>query len=253
MLNDVNLMHKERGLKMSIINISVITPSIRQKGLDLLDKSLKRQTFSSFEWLICSPEDYGFGKWIKDLGKNDNDFYSLNKAYNLAIKKAKGELIISYQDMIEIKPDCLERFWEHYQNNKKIIVGAIGDQYLSFDPPVRVWADTRRRTEFGSFYECVPDDVEYTLASIPKQAIYDAGGFDEYFDHFPAISEKELNWRMDKLGYKFYLDQSIEYRAIKHPRLTKDWDEKYKDGCEYYKNCYINIMKGNRLKLDFLD
>lgn len=220
--------------------ISCIIPSVRDTSLN--EKCLERQTFKNFEVIIQRPT----------RPKPKELLYQLNWDYNRAIEKAKGELIISYQDMIEIKSDTLQRFWDHYKNNNKIIVGAIGDQYSSFDPPVRVWADIRRRTEYGSFYECVPDDVEYTLASIPKKALYDAGGFDEYFDHYPAISEKELNWRMDKLGYKFYLDQSIEYRAIKHPRLTKDWDDKYKEGCKYYADCYVEIMKGNRLRLDYL-
>ena len=223
-----------------MVSITVIIPTIRDASLN--ERCLKRQTFKDFETIIQRPT----------RPKPEGYFYQLNYDYNQAVKKAKGELIISYQDMIEIRPDCLERFWEHYKTNAKAIVGAVGDQYSSFDPPVKVWIDPRKRLDQGSFYECLEEDVEYTLCSIPKQAIFDVGGFDEYFDHYPAISEKELNARMYKAGYKFYLDQSIEYRAIHHPRMTDNWDEKYNEGCIYYAKCLEEIKEGKRLTLDFL-
>ena len=220
--------------------VSVIVPSIRDTSLN--EKCLVRQTFKDFEVIIQRPS--------RPLPKGS--FYDLNHDYNLAIKKSKGELIISYQDQIEIKPDTLERFWEHYKLNPKAIVGAVGDQYSSMEPPIKVWVDPRKRTDQGTFYECNENDVEYTLASIPRKALFDVGGFDEYFDHYAALSEKELNARMYKAGYKFYLDQSLEYKAIFHPRLTKDWDEKYNEGCIYYAKCLEEIKEGKRLPIDFL-
>ena len=223
------------------MKVSVIIPSIRDTSLN--EKCLKRQTFKDFEVIITRP----IGEKPKDL------FYTLNRDYNRAIKQAKGELIISYQDMIEIKPDCLERFWKHYKIKPQAIVGAVGDQYSTFDPPIKVWVDPRKRLDQGTFYECLEVDVEYTLCSIPKKALFDVGGFDEYFDHYAALSEKELNARIYKAGYKLYLDQSIEYRAISHPRLTKDWDEKYNEGSVYYAKCLKEIEEGKRNRLDFLN
>lgn len=222
------------------MKISVIIPSVRDTSLN--EKCLNRQTFSDFEVIIQRPT----------REKPAGNFYDLNHDYNLAFKKANGELLISYQDEIEIKPDTLERFWNHYKMNARGVVGAVGDQYSTLLPPVKVWTDPRKRSDQGSFYECMENDIEYTLCSIPRQAIIDVGGLDEEFDKYAALSEKEMNARMYKAGYKFYLDQSIEYRAIHHERLTKDWDEYYFRGIDYYKVCLAKINAGKRLKLEFL-
>lgn len=220
--------------------ISVIIPTIRDTSIN--EKCLARQTFTDFEVIIQRPEG----------NKPEGLLYTLNRDLNKALKKAKGELIISYQDLIEIKPDCLERFWFHYTNNPNACVGAVGDQYSSLDPPIKVWTDPRKRMDFGSFYELNPIDIEFTLCAVPRQAFFDVGGFDEEFDKYAALSEKELMYRIDKLGYKSYIDQTIEYRALKHERLSKDWDQRYFAGFPYYEKCLKEVREGKRLKLDYL-
>lgn len=265
------------GRKM--VKISVVTPSVRPEGLDIVRQSLNRQTFKDFEWIIVTPDNGEWSKFRMELAlkdgfindmvrlgdgenyllfeppKNEGDMYSLNKAWNAAFKRARGELIVSFVDMTWAPPDALENFWIHYENNPKALVGGIGHQYAEVQnnkPEVLVWQDPRARTDFGSFYEISPIDLEFCLTSVPRQAIYDIGGWDEKWDQFAALSEKEACLRMDKLGYKFYLDQSIEYRALTHPRLTKDWEERYQKGCEYLDQCFKEIKNGTRLKLDFV-
>lgn len=222
------------------MKMSVIIPTIRDTYLN--EKCLKRQTFKDFEVIVTRP----IGEKPKDL------FWTFNRDMNRAIKQAKGELIISYQDMIEIAPDCLERFWGHYKMNAQSVVGAVGDQYSTLHPPVKVWVDPRKTDKFGTFYECMENDIEYTLCSIPHQALLDVGGFDEEYDHYAAISEKELNARMYHAGYKFYLDQSIEYKAIHHPRLSTEWDKYYFAGCDVYAKHLEEIKMDIRTKLNYL-
>jgi hypothetical protein len=223
------------------MNISVIIPSIRDTSLN--EKCLSKQTFADFEVIIQRPS--------RPLP--EGNFYDLNHDYNLAIKKSKGELIISYQDQIQIPPDTLSRFWEHYKMKPNAIVGAVGDQYATLDPPVKVWVDPRKRTDQGTFYECNENDVEYSLCSIPRKALFDVGGFDEdNYDRGAAVGEKELNARMYKAGYKFYLDQSIIYKAIKHPRMTEDWDKYYQIASELYSKHLMEIENGTREPIDFL-
>ena len=224
-----------------MVSISVIIPSIRDVSLN--EKCLKRQTFTNFETIITRP----VGEKPKGL------FYTLSRDYNRAFRQARGELIISYQDLIEIKPDCLQRFWEHYQNDKTIIVGAIGDQYSNFNPPIKTWVDPRRRLDYGSFYQVNPIDIEFTLCAIPKKAIYEAGGIDEEYDFGSACGEKEMVIRMDRLGYKPYTDQSIEYRALSHPRLTEDWDSYYRIASDIFARHVKELNEGKRsLKLDYV-
>jgi glycosyltransferase involved in cell wall biosynthesis len=252
-----------------MVRISVVTPSVRPEGLDIVKRSLDKQTFRDFEWIVVAPfwdkpETLPSGirtcsvtEIIKlpDPPRNKDDNYGLNKAWNAAFKVAKGELIISFVDMTWIPPDALQNFWYHYQDNPKSLVGGVGNQYAEVQngkPEIMIWKDPRMRMDQGSFYEINPIDLEFCLTSVPKQAIFDIGGWDEAWDKYAALSEKEACLRMDKLGYKFYLDQSIEYRALTHPRLTKDWEERYRAGCKYMEKCIHEINEGIRLKLNYV-
>ena len=94
--------------------------------------------------------------------------------------------------------------------------------------------------------------MEMCLASVPRQAIYDCGGLDEEYDKGAACSEKEMCVRMDKMGYQFYIDQGIEYRAVQHPRLTKEWDEKYLIASNMYQKHMQEIFSGQRLRLKYV-
>lgn len=232
------------------MKITVVTPSIRKKGVEVVRRCLNQQTFFDWEWLVCSP--YAPPKeaiWIPEPKKRKGDYYNLNKCWNLMFKRAKGELVISIVDLIWFPPDTLERFWFHYFSAPKVCVGAIGHQYKKMvdgKPDLMTWRDPRVRNDFGSFYEINPNDLELCVASIPMQAIKDVGGVDETFDKYAALSEKEMCARMDKLGYSFWIDQSIEYRALKHPRLTRNWDQKYNEGCDYYRQCLMGLENGTR-------
>lgn len=212
--------------------ISVITPSVRPEGLEMVRKCLRRQDFTDFEWIVVSPFEYEQADlWLKDPEKRDGDFWNLCKAWNYAYSQAQGELIVNVQDLIWLPPDTLSRFWNHYRGNPKALVTAVGNQYASVDengvPQTVVWQDPRMRTDFGTFYEVAPSEMEMAVCSIPKQAIYDCGGIDEEYDKGPGAQEKEMCYRIDKLGYKMFIDQTIEYKAVQHGRLTDDWDEKY--------------------------
>ena len=246
--------------------ISITTPSIRPEALEIVAKCLKRQTFMDWEWLIGSPSnlfisldrqighDIGF-EFIPEPPRKEGDYYSLNKCWNSLFKRAQGELIVNIVDGIWFEPDLLERLWQHYQANPKIVISCIGHQYDRIEndkPEHMVWRDPRVRTDFGSFYEVSPWEIEFCVASLSRQAIVDVGGIDEKFDKYAALSEKEMGWRIDKLGYKFYLDQGIEYRAIHHPRLNKEWDERFNKGFVYYNQCIKEIAEGKRLKLAYL-
>lgn len=233
--------------------ITVVTPSVRKENLDIIEKCLRRQTFKNSEWLVGSPEDYGYGKYIKEPSKKEGDYYGLNKSYNSMFRKARGELIVSIQDGIWFPPDLLEKFWNHYLANSKAIVGAVGHQYkevVNGKPEGMIWQDPRARGDQGVFYETLPSEIEYTVCSLPKQAIIDVRGLKEEWDKYAALSEKEMNVRMTQKGYTMYLDQSQEYRAIHHPRLSPDWDERYQQGCVYFGECIKKVLQGEELEGD---
>lgn len=235
------------------MRITVVTPSIRPNLLKIVDESLKRQTFTDFEWLVVSPEDYGFGTWIKDPPK-ESYFYLLNHCWNKGVRQAKGELFVSIVDGMWFPPSTLEVLWNHYQKNPMSCISLTGHQYDKVEngkPEILRWVDPRVR-ENESFYEIPPYDLELCIASIPIKAIKDVGGFDEYWDNFPAWSEKDLACRVAKLGYKCHIDQSVQYRAIYHEKLSSNWDNEYPRSTEYFMKCYREIQEGKRLRLAFI-
>lgn len=234
--------------------ISVITPSIRKELLSIVEKCLARQTFprDDYEWIVVSPQDWAFGVWVADPPKREGDFYGLNKAWNAGIKEAEGELFVSIVDGLWFPPDTLERVWQHYERDPMSCVSFAGHHYDQIEngkPEHLVWIDPKI-SNIASFYEITPVDFELCIASMPMGGIKEVGGFDEEFDKFPAWSEKELACRMNKIGYKCYLDQSIQFRAIQHPKLNDQWDLKFPESSAYFQKCYAEIQAGKRLTID---
>jgi hypothetical protein len=207
--------------------ISIITPTIRPEGLETVLLALKRQTFKDWEWLVGSPFDPDLRavKWVKD--DFEGGYWTLNRIYNKLIKESQGELIISWQDFTFADPTALEKFWTHYENYPIGFVSAVGNKYLSVYPELgeMVWKDPRETDKNGSFYECFPNDVEWNLSSVPRVAMYDVGGFDEALDFRGfGMDGFYVNQRLDKLGYKFFLDQTLKSYSLTHGRV-ENWDE----------------------------
>ena len=228
------------------MNISVITPSVRKEGLQIIKDCLRRQDFNDYEWIVVSPFEYdGADVWLKDPPKRKGDFWNLCKAWNKAYANARGELIVNIQDMISFPPDTLSRFWSHYQINPKALVTAVGDHFDSELKNV-VWSDPRKLFP-GDFIKTESPDMEMTMCSIPTQAILDCGGIDEDYDKGPGVQEKEMCFRLSVLGYKMYIDKFIEYKAIHHPRLTDNWDDMYwKVTAPMYEKHVKAMMKAER-------
>ena len=245
--------------------ISVITPTVRHGGLDLLTPCLNRQTFKDFEWIVATNR---FDIWSTDgvkinpkltlmwsKPKREGDYYSLNKDWNMTFNQARGELIVSIVDLTWIAPDCLEKFWNHYEANPKACISGIGHQYkevVNGKPEVCVWRDPRDRTDQGTFYRTGHLEIELCCTSFPKQAVVDVGGIDPEFDKYAALSEKDMLHRMTKVGYECYLDQTQEYRALHHERLSSEWEARYQESVKYYNQCATEVIDGKRLKLNYL-
>lgn len=208
-------------------SITVITPTVRHEGLEMVSKSLKRQTHKDFEWIIITPNpDKVVGLdaiVLRDPPKEEGDYWTFNKAMNKAVETAKGDLIVSVQDYTSFVPQGLEKFWYFYNNGyDRALVSGVGGKIN--EAGQRVWADPRKRTDQGTFYECFPNDVEFNYCSIPKKAFYEVGGMDEYLDKFAGMDHISLQERLDAVGYKFYLDQTNETSSLVHDRLP-DWED----------------------------
>lgn len=251
------------------MKISVVTPTIRPDGLGVVFKSLQKQSFKKFEWLVGSPQpwlltsnyfkDKNFKtRWIPD--DFTGGFWSLNRIYNKMFKEAKGEIIVSLQDWIHIPPDGLERFLGAFKEVGEAIISGVGDQYERLNefgkPEVKIWSDPRKND--NGLYECYPNDAEWNWCAFPKKFIFEVGGMDEGLDFLGVGGDQlQVGERWDSMGKKFYLDQNNESFTLRHGREDfggqESWDSKHVlfNG-EYDKRKAELITSGKWPVLDYL-
>jgi len=209
--------------------ISVITPSVRPEGLKLVEKALKRQTYTEFEWVICAPkkpENISIPfVFVQDPGKRPGTYWSIYQSYNRLCQTAQHPLLVSWQDYTYTNPDTLERFWRHYQTEPDTLVSAVGNKYSDDTFAVMTWKDPRERNDITRFYECYPQDIEWNLSSVPKKAVFEVGGFDESLETHSSLCGLDVLIRLDiTKRWHFKLNQDIKSYSLEHGRLP-EWDE----------------------------
>lgn len=237
---------------MCSVAISVITPTIRFEGLPIVEKALRRQTFKDFEWIIASPtkpDNVSNFIWSQDPPKKEGDYWAVYKSYNEALRKARGELIVSVQDHTFFDPTGLEKFWFHYSQDNKNIVSGVGNKYSDETFTVMTWKDPRERLDQGAFYKCFHNDIEWNYCAVPLKAIQDVGGFDEEMDKYSSLCGLDVLDRLNiQGGWEFWLDQTNKSYSTEHGRLP-NWEEKlpFKDAYpkrlqEYRNNPVLNYL-----------
>lgn len=218
------------------MEITIITPTIRPEAIKLTEASLSRQTFRDFEWLIGSPFDPGMGTWVKD--DFEGGYWTFNRINTKLCKQAKGNLIVSLQDSIWIPPDALHKLYTNWKATNGAISG-IGDQYSRLNtygkPEVKVWTDPRRTDRYGSFYESQMPDWELNLGCVGRKELETVGYFDDQAD-FEGMGGDNLilGRRLEQIGVKFYLDQTLESYTLRHGREHKQWDSHNLVNTEYF-------------------
>jgi hypothetical protein len=241
--------------------ISIITPTIRKEGLDVVKQSIKKQTYPNWEWLIGSPFDPEIPEatWVKD--DFEGGYWSLNRIYNRLFARCRGSIIVSWQDWIYANPDGLQKFYDCCTKTGGVVSG-VGDQYERINkfgrPEVLVWSDPRKTEKYGSFYECYWNDAEFNYCGFKKEHILAVGGMDERLDFLGFGGDQlQLCERIDSLGIPFYLDQTNISYTVRHSRDSaggqENWDSNHVlfNG-EYDKRKRELVKSGEWPHLDFL-
>lgn len=164
--------------------ISVITPSIRPKGLEITQSSLKEQTFQGFEWI----QEIGLG--------TKHDF---NQAMNRMIRRSKGELIVIVQDYIRLPSDFLQKCWDAYQEDKKSLYTCPVGKSKSLDYDGDIKWDWRAIPQARMGLEMWEIDAGFCAKAI----LEDIGGFDERLDEYWSMDNVSVGRRAALLGYGF--------------------------------------------------
>lgn len=209
--------------------ISVITPTIREGSLGIVERALSRQTYRDFEWLIGAPFNPGIdsARWVED--RFTGGYWTLNRIYNELIRQARGDLLVSWQDNTYADPSALEKFAFHYEQEQETLVTGVGNKYSDDSFVAKVWQDPRERGDMGTYYPCVFDDIEWNFCSVPKVAVYAVGGFDEGMDFLGyGMDGYSVNDRLNTLGgWDFKIDQTNKSYSLVHGRVggSEKWDK----------------------------
>ena len=198
------------------MKFTIFTPTFNRKELlEKLYKSLQKQTFKDFEWLIV---DDGSADGTKEKveeflseKKLDIKYYfkengGKQRAYNFATDKANGELFIcldSDDEYVENGLETILKYWKKYEKNSNI----AGMGYLSTYP---------NREVIGS--------------SFPEKEMVSTQ-FDIY-NKYGVKGDKGLMFRTEIIKkYKFpvFDDEKFITEAVVYNRI-----------CEKYKMAYVN-------------
>ena len=198
------------------MKFTIFTPTFNRKELlEKLYKSLQKQTYKDFEWLIV---DDGSADGTKEKveeflseKKLDIKYYfkengGKQRAYNFATDKANGELFIcldSDDEYVENGLETILKYWKKYEKNNNI----AGMGYLSTYP---------NREVIGS--------------SFPEKEVISTQ-FDIY-NKYGVKGDKGLMFRTEIIKkYKFpvFDDEKFITEAVVYNRI-----------CEKYKMVYIN-------------
>ena len=174
------------------MRISIITPTVRPKGLEPTRSSILNQTFKDFEWLVDV-------NWTGEV--------DLNQSLNRLLKRAKGELIVFVQDYVELPPEALQKLWDAYQNKPAF-----------YTVPVSKYDDENETWDWRAKKDGVIDwrDWEIDCGSAPLSALKEIGGFDEELDRYWGYDNPNVALRAEMKGYKFFCLPDIKCRAYDH-------------------------------------
>ena len=198
------------------MKFTVFTPTFNRKELlEKLYKSLQKQTFKDFEWLIVDDGSTDGTKekveeFLSEKKLEIKYYFKENggkqRAYNFATEKANGELFIcldSDDEYVENGLEIILKYWKKYEKNSDI----AGMGYLSTYP---------NREIIGS--------------SFPEKEMISTQF--EIYNKYVVKGDKGVMFRTEIIKkYKFpvFEDEKFITEAVVYNRI-----------CEKYKMVYVN-------------
>ncbi|MFA5338088.1 MAG: glycosyltransferase [Candidatus Omnitrophota bacterium] len=206
------------------MKVSVIIPTYkRSESLGALLEAFLRQSYDDFEIIVMdqSPPP------PKDLNEiitanNDKIKYFTDNTQNAAharnegIRNAAGEIIISCDDDIMIKPDFIEN---HVKNYKEQRVGAVSGRVLcANDLPVSKIKKVGKIRRYdgkiiSNFNADFKTEVEHAYGcnvSFRKELLMRTGGYDERLIGTSSFDDADVSFKIRELGYKIVFEPEAE-------------------------------------------
>jgi glycosyltransferase involved in cell wall biosynthesis len=199
------------------ISVVVCTYNRNQVLCEAIEKLLK-QNYSDYELLIIDQSeshDAPTTEYLKSIGDKIRlikpAFANLPKARNFSLKHTRGEVIVFFDDDMEVPPDTVSKLAEDYVKNPhiSIVTGFMSQNYevdfnkyagYSWGKPVKANSGLREL-----------EVMDGGFMSFRKEALDRIGDFDEWIGTQMAASgeDHEFSLRARNAGYKIYLDTAI--------------------------------------------
>jgi hypothetical protein len=205
--------------------ISVVCVTNRPNAVPYLLTQLEKQTFKDFEVIVAddlctTPLLPGH---FKPRGKGEGDVWNLNKAYNDALDRVTGELVVFLQDFIWIPANGLERFVETHELYPTDLITGVGHKAKD---GLNGISETDERV-FGDPGLSPGNETHFELnwASCPTSQLQ---RFDEEMDKHYGGENQVFASKAMKAGSRVWIDRSnrcIGFSQDECGGRPGDWEE----------------------------
>lgn len=240
------------------VKITIFTPTYnRGYILENLYMSLRRQTYTNFEWIIIDDGSIDNTELlVKEWITKNNKFKiiykkTINKgkhcAINTGVKMANGELFFIVDSDDYLADNALERivYWQSTIMSRPDFAGICGNRCYFNKKLIGT-------TFNGVYIDCRTIDREHYGITGDKAEVFYTNILRKYpFPEFKGekFCSEALVWdRISKDGYKIrYFNESIYFTEYRDDGLTKNIMEKYKNSPKgtmlFFKERTINHKK----------
>ena len=224
--------------------ISVLTVTKRSGWEELAKASLRAQTYRDFEWIVVAEDYFMYVPGASTYQAPPQIRVSnLNRSLNEGLRHCNGKLVMFYQDFIELEPNTLQKLHNDYLETGGFITTA------TINPDGKKDA---RYLGVDTLRPCIPEEWEANVALAPLDALKELGGFDESYDKGWSWDNVNLAERAALLGYKFFLDETIQPKLHFHEK-EPDLNPSLIANGEYHAKVMREIQEGTRpLKVNYL-
>jgi len=218
---------------------------------DILERSLEclfRQDYPKDQYEIIVVDDGssdGTQKMIEEKSPSCGLKYlkhkkrrGQSKAKNLGINHAQGEVIIFIDDDVFCPPQFIK---EHMKYHKKYDNVIVDGPAINTDRTDNLFDDKKKR--FLAFLDFFGASFITSNTSCKKDSLIKAGGFDEEFGKRFGWQDRELGFRLRKMGLKRKKNRRAYVFHFKQKGSLDDFAELFKKEKERGMNAVIFYRK----------
>lgn len=228
------------------ISVVVCTYNRNQVLCEALEKLLE-QDYPEYELLVIDQtveHDAPTTEYLKSIDDKIRlfkpPFANLPKARNYSLRHTRGEVVVFFDDDMDVPPDTLSKLAKDYIDNPQINIftGFMSENHKIDFVKYSGYAWGKPVRENSGLMEL--EVMDGGFMSYRKSALDRIGGFDEWIGTQMAASgeDHEMSQRARMVGYKIYLDTGI---TIENKNLGEGGSERAKVDPEFKQIAMLNI------------